>query len=83
MRPRVRGLNLAGLLMQPGCAAVSLGFLAVHPSHLGISRGLGFPLCLTLVLQRPSRTFLRSLFAFERGIVQALLAHPRNIARTG
>lgn len=83
VRAGVRSLDLAGLLMQSGCAAVRLGFLAVHPLHLWISRGVGLPLRHTLVLERPHRTFLRSPLAFERGIVQALLAHPRNIAPSG
>jgi hypothetical protein len=79
----VSGLDLTGLLMQPSRAAMGLGLLVMKPSELRIGRGLGFQLGLSLVLERPCRTLERPLFAFDRGIMDATVAHRRNNALAG
>ncbi|MGZ6593969.1 MAG: hypothetical protein ACXVFI_02655 [Solirubrobacteraceae bacterium] len=69
--------------MQPGCAGVRLGLLAVHSCELGVGCGLRFPLCLPLVRERPGRTLSGVLFAFQGSIVEAAVTHRRNIAPLG
>lgn len=83
MRAGVGFLNLAGLLMQPGCAGVGLGLLAVKACDLGIGRGLGLGLGLALMLERAGRTLLRPLLARECSIMHAAFNHRRNIALQG
>lgn len=83
MRPGVSGLNLAGLLVQLGCAGVGFGLLAVKLCDIRIGGGLGLLLGLPLMLQGPGRTLVRSLFTFDRGIVHAPVTHARNIALKG
>jgi hypothetical protein len=81
VRPGVRGLNLAGLLMQAGSAAMGRGPLTVHPSHIGVGGRVGLELGQPLVLERPGSPITRPLLALERGLVHALITHARNIAR--
>jgi hypothetical protein len=69
--------------MKLGCASVGLGFLAVHPCHLGVGCGRRFALCLALVVECPGRTVSSLLLTFEGSLVKAPIMHRRSIAPVG